>query len=213
MRLLISAAQTPADLAAMVERRIAGLPLEHVLDWAEFSGLRIAVGPGVFVPRRRTELLACQAAAFARQALARQSLVWPGAVVGLCNGDIYEPLPVSLRGRVDVLVAGTPDVPTETIRLLPPEARVHEPRVALDGGADGLDVLRRVITAAPLWPTRGVTCHPSDGRPGRPPGPTSVDADCGNRSSRSWVNSYRNRSGKHPEHSCRRQNRRTPSAR
>ncbi len=44
-----------------------------------------------------------------------------------------------------------PYVPTEEIGLLPPEARLHEPRVALDGGADGLDVLRRVTAAAPLW--------------------------------------------------------------
>ena len=52
-------------LAAMVDRRVAGLPLEHVLGWAEFCGLRIAVDPGVFVPRRRTEFLVGQAAALA----------------------------------------------------------------------------------------------------------------------------------------------------
>src|SRR5437870_8463599 len=64
-RLLISAAQTPADLAGMVNQRVAGVPLEHVLGWAEFCGLRIAVDPGVFVPRRRTEFLVGQAAALA----------------------------------------------------------------------------------------------------------------------------------------------------
>src|ERR1019366_4159666 len=65
-RLLISAARTPADLAAMVDRRAVGLPLEHVLGWAEFCGLRIAVGPGAFVPRRRTEFLARKALALTR---------------------------------------------------------------------------------------------------------------------------------------------------
>src|SRR6266550_5080625 len=65
-RLLISTARTPADLAALVDRRAAGLPLEHVLGWAEFCGLRIAVDPGVFVPRRRTEFLFRKAAALAR---------------------------------------------------------------------------------------------------------------------------------------------------
>src|SRR6266480_755622 len=69
-RLLIDTAGTPADLAAMVDRRVAGLPLEHVLGWAEFCGLRIAVDPGVFVPRRRTEFLVQQAASLARQAAA-----------------------------------------------------------------------------------------------------------------------------------------------
>ena len=67
------------------------------------------------------------------------------------EGDLYEPLPSTLRGRVDVLVANAPYVPTEVIRLLPPEARIHEARVALDGGADGLDVQRRVANAASLW--------------------------------------------------------------
>jgi release factor glutamine methyltransferase len=49
------------------------------------------------------------------------------------------------------VVANVPYVPTEAIALMPPEARDHEPRVALDGGGDGLDVARRVIAAAPDW--------------------------------------------------------------
>jgi release factor glutamine methyltransferase len=191
-QLLISAAQTPADLAAMVDRRAAGLPLEHVLGWAEFCGLRIAVDPGVFVPRRRTEFLVGQATALAGQATA---LARPVVIVDLCcgsgavgialaaaldpvelhaadvdpvavtcacqnvaavggqvyHGDLYEPLPAALRGRVGLLTANVPYIPTEAIGLLPAEARLHEPRVALDGGPDGLDVLRRVATAAPQW--------------------------------------------------------------
>jgi release factor glutamine methyltransferase len=183
-RLLTEAAGSPAELDDMVTRRAAGVPLEHLLGWVEFCGLRVAVDPGVFVPRRRTELLAWQAIALAR----------PGAVlVDLCcgcgavaaaaagvvsrvelhaadiepaavrcarrnvpsghvyEGDLYDPLPASLQGRVDVLVANAPYVPTDAIDLMPPEARLHEPRVALDGGADGLDVLRRVAADAPTW--------------------------------------------------------------
>ena len=64
-RLLVSEARTPAELAVMVDRRAAGQPLEHVLGWADFCGLRIAVDPGVFVPRRRTEFLVHQAVAIA----------------------------------------------------------------------------------------------------------------------------------------------------
>ncbi len=197
-RLLISAARTPADLAAMVDRRAAGLPLEHVLGWAEFCGLRIAVDLRVFVPRRRTEFLVHQAAALGRRAIcpAGQALVPRRVVVvDLCcgsgavgaalvaaldrvelyavdidpaavrcarrnlaadgahvyEGDLYEPLPAGLRGRVDLLVVNAPYVPTDALGLLPEEARVHEPRVALDGGADGLDVARRVAAAAPPW--------------------------------------------------------------
>src|SRR5947199_4659366 len=65
-RLLIAAARTPAELDAMVGQRVAGLPLEQVLGWAEFCGLRITVAPGVFIPRRRTEFLVRQAVALAR---------------------------------------------------------------------------------------------------------------------------------------------------
>jgi release factor glutamine methyltransferase len=67
------------------------------------------------------------------------------------SGDLFEALPAALRGRADVLLANVPYVPTEAIALMPPEARLHEARVALHGGADGLDVARRVIAAAPLW--------------------------------------------------------------
>ena len=65
-RLLMSTARTPAELDAMVGSRVAGLPLEQVLGWAEFCSLRITVAPGVFVPRRRTEYLVRQAAALAQ---------------------------------------------------------------------------------------------------------------------------------------------------
>ncbi|MFC9328054.1 putative protein N(5)-glutamine methyltransferase [Kitasatospora sp. NPDC057015] len=185
-QLLAAAAATPAELTVMVERRAAGLPLEHVIGWAEFCGLRIAVDSGVFVPRRRTEFLVERAVA----------LTGPGAVVvDLCcgsgalgaalaaavggvdlhaadidpaavrcarrniaaaggrayRGDLFDPLPTALRGRVDVLLANVPYVPTGEVELLPAEARLHEARVALDGGADGLDVLRRVTAGATHW--------------------------------------------------------------
>jgi len=72
----------------------------------------------------------------------------PGTVY---QGDLFEPLPSTLRGRVDVLLANVPYVPTQEIELLPAEARLHEDRVALDGGPDGLCVLRRVAAEAPQW--------------------------------------------------------------
>jgi release factor glutamine methyltransferase len=200
----------------MADRRVAGLPLEQVIGWAEFCGLRIAVDPAVFVPRRRTEFLVRQAllvrggdppgsprswgeafppkpprpprpprqgvcpqdiavdlccgagaigAALAASvsglevhavdidpaavACARRNLEGFGGVV--YEGDLFDPLPSALRGRVAVIAANVPYVPSDEVRLLPAEARVHEPRVALDGGPDGLDVLRRVAAGAPDW--------------------------------------------------------------
>jgi release factor glutamine methyltransferase len=216
-RLLIAAATTPAQLTEMVGQRAGGMPLEHVLGWAEFCGLRIAVDPGVFVPRRRTEFLVGQAAAGAEAGRARTgggppgrartgggppgqartggSPAGPPVVVDLCcgsgalgvalaaalggadlhaadvepaavacarrniipaggrvySGDLFGALPAELRGRVDILVVNVPYVPTGEIALLPAEARDYEPRVALDGGPDGLDVLRRVAAEAAAW--------------------------------------------------------------
>ena len=187
-RLLLEAAVGPSS-RSLVARRAAGEPLEQVLGWAAFDGLRLVVEPGVFVPRRRTELLvrladaalaACRArapsgrdglpvvvelccgvgavaAALLRRRprldvvaadldpvavrCARRNLGERATVVG---GDLFAELPARLRGRVDVLVANAPYVPTAAIATMPPEARLHEPVLALDGGADGLDLHRRI---------------------------------------------------------------------
>ena len=173
------------------------------LGWAEFHGLRVAVEPGVFVPRRRTEFLvrpgrradparprSCSTCAAARVRSARRCRprsaeielhavdIDPAAVrsarrnvpgAQVYQGDLYQPLPAELRGRVDVLPAIAPYVPTGSIALMPPEARDHEPPAALDGGADGLDVLRRVARRrAPLVGPRRSPAHRARRRPGAP---------------------------------------------
>ncbi|MEU5787029.1 putative protein N(5)-glutamine methyltransferase [Micromonospora purpureochromogenes] len=184
--LLLAAADSAEALTALADRRVAGVPLEHLLGWAEFCGLRVAVDPGVFVPRGRTALLVEAAAAVAGPAPAVVDLccgsggttlalagrlaprwlaavdVDPAAVacarrnlagrdVPVLTGDLYDPLPPAWRGRLDLVVANAPYVPTEAVALLPAEARLHEAPVALDGGADGLAVLRRVAAGAVDW--------------------------------------------------------------
>lgn len=186
--LLQAGARSPEELEELVGRRVAGEPLEHLLGWVEFLGRRLAVAPGVFVPRRRTELLARTTLARV-QAAAAAGL--PPVVVEMCCGvapvaacleatpaevhaadlsavalgcartnvpsaalhlgDLYDALPARLRGRVDVLVANAPYVPTDRIAEMPAEARDHEPRNALDGGADGVDLHRRLAAGAPSW--------------------------------------------------------------
>lgn len=187
--LLAEAAASPGQLDAMVRQRAGGLPLEHLLGWAEFCGARMVVEPGVFVPRRRTEFLVREAARFA------EGLSRPPVVVDLCcgsgaigaalsdalavgelyaadvdpiavlcarrnieprgghvfQGDLFDPLPRGLMGRVDVLLVNAPYVPTGAISMMPPEARLHEPMAALDGGPDGLDVQRRVVQDSAEW--------------------------------------------------------------
>ncbi len=66
-------------------------------------------------------------------------------------GDLFQALPAGLRGRGDILAANVPYVPSGEVPLLPAEARDHEPLSALDGGADGLDLLRRVAAEAGNW--------------------------------------------------------------
>ena len=83
---------------------------------------------------------------------ARENVGARGAVF---VGDLFEALPADLRGGVDILVCNAPYVPTEAIRDMPPEARDHEHRVALDGGDDGLDVHRRVAANVLEWLTPG----------------------------------------------------------
>ena len=194
-RLLIAEARTPDELGAMVDRRAGGVPLEYVVGWAEFCGLRIALDEGVFVPRRRTEFLVHQVADAVRRTGASDHPVSSvrTVIVDLCcgsgavgaalfaalpdvdvhavdidpvaagcarrnlsrgqvyEGNLYDALPAALQGQVDILVANAPYVPSSAVGLLPVEARVYEPRVALDGGTDGLDIVRLIAERAKLW--------------------------------------------------------------
>ena len=186
--ILTASAQSAAELSLFVERRAGGEPLEQVVGWAEFCGLRIFVDQEVFVPRRRSEYLVSVAVDLARSREA-------GVIVDLCcgtgalglavaagvgsselhaadldpaavacarrnvgpaggrvyHGDLFAALPARLRGRIDVLICNAPYVPTTEIAFMPAEAREHEARMALDGGADGLAVLRRVTASAGEW--------------------------------------------------------------
>lgn len=184
--LLLASGADDAELGRMLGQRVAGIPLEHILGWVEFCGLRIGVDEGVFVPRRRTEFLVQQAALLAQPGdtvldlccgcgalgIALEAAVGgldlyaadiePAAVacakrnLGLrdghvLEGDLFQPVPVELRGRLAIVLCNTPYVPTAAIGLLPPEARLHEPLVTLDGGADGLDIQRRVAAEVLDW--------------------------------------------------------------
>jgi release factor glutamine methyltransferase len=182
---LVQAAADRTALDAMVRRRSSGEPLELVVGYADFCGVRVRVRRGVFVPRVRSELLVRLGGAAARAtpaavvvdlccgsgalgmavvAQAPRSVLYaadrdPVAVAcardnlgpRVYQGDLFTALPTSLRGQVDVLLANVPYVATAHLALLPAEAREYEPRTALDGGADGLDLFRRVAVGAPRW--------------------------------------------------------------
>ncbi len=179
--------------AELITRRVSREPLQHLLGSAAFRHVEVDVGPGVFVPRPETELLAGWAV---EQAAARERPV----VVDLCTGsgviarsiavevpdasvhaveldpgavawaernltgtgvDLHEgDLATSLReldGRVDVVTANPPYVPWEAWESVAPEARDHDPHLALFSGEDGLDTIRSVeVRAASLLRPGGV---------------------------------------------------------
>jgi len=186
-QLLVDAVASARELDSLLARRVAGEPLENVLGWAQFGGLRVGVARGVFIPRRRSEFLAaaaidaaldidgpvvlelcCGAGAVSAAVAAAVPTVrlhaadlLPAAVdcarknlggrATVYRGDLFAPLPDALHGRIDVVVANAPYVPTDRLELMPREARQYEPAEALDGGPDGLAVLGRIAADAPRW--------------------------------------------------------------
>lgn len=168
--------------AALVERRAARVPLQHLTGSTGFRYREIAVGPGVFTPRPETELLAGWAVEAARSVLAEDRLP---VVVDLCTGSgaiaaslatevpqamvhavELDPdavpwaernlagLGVDLRagdmadafgdldGTVDVVTCNPPYIPLSAYDGVAPEARDHDPTLALWSGDDGLDAIR-----------------------------------------------------------------------
>lgn len=184
-QLLVGQAESADELEAMVARRVAGEPLEYILGWVEFCGLRVIVEQGVFVPRRRTEVLVAEAGRLARPGSIVVDLCCGAGAIGAAlletcdgielhaadidpaavrcarlnlepegqvhQGDLFDALPAELKGRVDVVVVNAPYVPTDAIALMPPEARESEAKVALDGGADGVDVHRLIAAEVGEW--------------------------------------------------------------
>ena len=182
-------ADATARFRALVERRAAHEPVQHILGFEEFRGLRIAVTPDVLIPRPETEGLVERALELLRdrpEALVADIGTGSGAIacalaaarpdlevlavdqslgalavasdnvrglglasrVRLLAGDLFGPLS-SLSGSLDMVVANPPYCPSGVIPTLPVEVGRFEPRLALDGGPDGMRILRRIIAEAP----------------------------------------------------------------
>ena len=180
------------DIEELVRRRLAGEPLQYVLGTAAFRRLELKVGPGVFIPRPETELVAERAmerlprgglladlctgcgaialsvaderpdarviaselspAASQWAAFNRDSL---GLGVELYRGDLFEPFPRDLAGRVDVVVCNPPYVDPGERATLPRDVIDHEPEVALFAPGEGTSVSARIGSEAPAWLRRG----------------------------------------------------------
>ena len=174
--------------ARAVSRRARREPLQRILGWEQFRGVRVSLTDSVLVPRPETEALVewalallpppdgrrrlaidvgtgsgCIACALAAErpdldvvatevsidaaAVARDNVRALGleARVRVIVADLF----AGLRDvRADLIVSNPPYLPTELLPSLPTEVRTHEPRLALDGGRDGLAVIRRIVSAA-----------------------------------------------------------------
>jgi release factor glutamine methyltransferase len=172
-------AEDQAVYAELLARRAEREPLQHLTGTAAFRHVELRVGPGVFVPRPETELLAGWAIDRAREAAATPVVVdlccgsgaialsvaeevpgaqvhaveldpsaheWAqanlaGTGVDLRLGDMADSLP-ELDGTVDVVVCNPPYIPLDAWASVAPEARDHDPALALWSGDDGLDAMR-----------------------------------------------------------------------
>jgi release factor glutamine methyltransferase len=177
-------AETARRYDAAVRRRAEREPLQHILGWEGFRGLRLRVTPDVLVPRPETETLVewslqlmpaprlaidvgagsgCIACAIAAErpaarvvaidrspaaaAVARENVeaLGLGDRIDVVVADLLAPLGAA---DADLIIANLPYIPTSTLATLSPEVTRHEPVAALDGGADGLAEIRRLIETA-----------------------------------------------------------------
>jgi release factor glutamine methyltransferase len=192
----------------LVARRAGRTPLQHLTGSAAFRYAELAVGPGVFVPRPETELLAGWAVEQARAVVStdstsgrapvvvdlctgsgaialsvatevpaaevhaveldRDAFAWAsrnlaGSGVDLREGDMAEAFP-DLDGTVDVVVCNPPYIPLTEYAGVAPEARDHDPDLALWSGQDGLDAVRVLerVAARLLRPGGQVGCEHAD---------------------------------------------------
>ncbi len=167
--MITTSARTPQDLTRMVDQRTSGTPLElQALARTRPGALVVdlccgtaALGAVLATRREGVRLHAADIDA-ASVRCARRNITHLGGQVH--HGDLFHPLPRALLGQVDVLVVNAPYVPTKQIALLPCEVREHEPHRSLDGGTDGLDVVRRIASRARAWLAPGahllVQAHP-----------------------------------------------------
>lgn len=163
---------------ALIARRVTREPLQHLTGVAHFRHVEVMVGPGVFVPRPETELLAgwaveqsraltspvvvdlCTGSGAVAMAIADEvpeasvhaveldeaAHAWAtrnlaGSDVELRQGDMATAFD-ELAGSVDVITCNPPYIPLDAWESVAPEARDHDPHLALFSGADGLDAMR-----------------------------------------------------------------------
>jgi release factor glutamine methyltransferase len=185
---IVEAAADETSAVKMARRRSKGEPLQYLIGSTEFRHIVLEVGPGVFIPRPETELVAERAIellpeggtlvdigtgsgaiALAVASERPDAMVlatepdpsayrWAvrnrdrlGLAVEMIEGDVFDGLPPTLAGSVDVVVSNPPYVSTDRKHILPVDVRKHEPERALYGGGDGMAITSRIAEGARDW--------------------------------------------------------------
>ena len=147
-RVLIPRPETEELAAMVVSAAEAG---QSVLDLCTGSGaIAISVYKELEKNNRKVEMTAVDISEEAL-ALAKENAERNGAEIRFVRSDLF----TRLRGRYDIIVSNPPYIPTATIDTLQREVKDHEPRLALDGGADGLDIYRRIAQEIGKYLNRG----------------------------------------------------------
>ncbi len=171
----------------IVDEKLLGRPLAHIIGEAEFLGRIFTISPTVLIPRPETEELV-------QQAVKNLAIKQPANILDLCTGSgcigislaflfhnakvisadisrkalevaqknaenlnvkkrmefVQSDLFADISGSFDFIISNPPYIPTDVITTLSPEVRC-EPSLALDGGEDGLQIIRRIVEAAPKY--------------------------------------------------------------
>ena len=191
LTLLAPSSGEAEQIEGLVERRIAGEPLQYLEGSVQFGPLDLLVDGRALIPRPETERLWEEAVASLREAgpgtvivdlgtgsgalalalkhsfpeaqvygtdvseaaltLAKQNAARTGLEVTFLHGDLFEPLPKRLMGRVDLIVSNPPYVAEEEFAGLPGDIREHEPRVALVSGPSGTEIIDRIADEGLWW--------------------------------------------------------------
>lgn len=145
-RVLIPRPESEQLYEAAVER-LRGVPNPLVIDLCAGSGnLGLAIKHTLPAARVIASDISPGAVAVATENASRL-----GLDVEVVRGDLFSALPADIARSVDLIVSNPPYVTRDECALLPAEIAEWEPALALDGGSDGLDTLRRIAAEAPSW--------------------------------------------------------------
>ncbi len=166
------------ELENLLEKRLDNMPMQYILGQCEFMGLDFSVNENVLIPRPDTEVLveevlkykpdtaldigtgsgaiavslakygvksvcACDISPKALE-VAEHNAKANNVEIKFIESDLFE----NITGRFDAIVSNPPYIASGVIPTLMPQVKDYEPRLALDGGRDGLDIYRRIISAA-----------------------------------------------------------------